>query len=90
MVLQNIVIFVTDSMANVKSGQTVHEARMVHNDGITVVGIGINIVEKDELREIASQPSSKYVFETHDYYNLYQLVPVVSAYICAGKLLRLF
>ena len=52
--------------------------------GITVVGIGINIFERDEMHEIASKPSSKFLFQTYDYYNLNSLVPKVSSYICIG------
>ena len=77
-------MFITDSMANVKNAQTVHEARLVHHAGITVVGIGINVFEQDEIRDIASKPSSKFLFQTYDYYNLNSLVPKVSSYICIG------
>ncbi|CAH1773019.1 unnamed protein product, partial [Owenia fusiformis] len=77
----NVAIIITDSESNVNHEMTVPEARLVKEDGITVLGVGIGLSERrHELEGIASAP--QLVHFVHDYESLINNTASLTDPIC--------
>lgn len=67
--VDSIAIVITDGFSNVNADQTVPKAQLAQQNGITIIGVGIedqdgmNLVE---VEDISSQPPSKYSFAVID------------------------
>ena len=83
MAFQDICIYITDGVSNVDSGQTIPEARLVTNAGVTVIAIGIALSDTRELKSIASQP--RFMFNVDNFDDLEELALKMVIPLCSGS-----
>lgn len=67
--VDNIAVVLTDGLSNVNADQTIPKAQLAQQNGITIIGVGIE--DQDgmnlmEVEDISSQPPSKYSFAVID------------------------
>lgn len=85
--INNIALFLTDGISNINSRQTVPQAQLAKEDGITIYGVGIGLTDLRELEAIASSPKEEHVFLIDNFDQLYGLHTKIFTTICPGKVL---
>ena len=70
-------------MSNINASQTVAEARLVSNAGVTVITIGIGLSDTSEIESIASQP--RFVINVDSFDDLEELALTMATPLCTGS-----
>lgn len=81
----HIAILLTDGVSNVNAERTVPEARLAHNQGIAVVGIGVGLSNTRELSAVVSSPPSKFMHLVDNFYDLKNFAPKLLRPLCSGE-----
>ena len=80
--LNNVAILLTDGNSN-DFAQTLLQARLAREQGITLITVGINDwINMDELREIASDPDDLNVFQIDKFDQITRLRNDIKAILC--------
>ncbi|XP_009707117.1 PREDICTED: collagen alpha-1(XIV) chain-like, partial [Cariama cristata] len=74
-----VVVLITDG----KSDDSVEdEARVLQDGGVTVFAVGIKDADKNELNQIASEPTAEHVLYVEDFHLLHNVAPKLSRRLC--------
>lgn len=80
----NIAILITDGKSTDKQ-KTMEAAERLKAAGVIVFSIGIDKADEEELKAIASNPSSEYVFFVESFSSLDKIKEHISSDICTSK-----
>ncbi len=79
---KNVAVVITDGVSNSRDWQTIPEAQQCKDDGIHIVGIGVQLGNVAEIKEIASRPNTTNTFFADTFQDLVALAPQVADAIC--------
>ena len=79
-----IAIILTDGTSN-SFNNTIQQAALLKQAGVTVFAIGVGNINQKELQEIASQPSSSHMFVVNDFNALTQINGSLKQATCEGN-----
>ena len=83
---RNMAVIITDGESNINSYDVEPESRRLHEAGVRVLGIGINLKDSRELNIIASTPKETNRFDVDDFNKLSKLKTDLFPTRCKGIL----
>lgn len=81
--VRNIVVLLTDGLANVRTRATMKEVRLASREGIQIVPIGITVGSMNEMKGMAADPE-RGVFFTPSFHQLTNITQSVAEYLLEG------
>ncbi|KAK3086045.1 hypothetical protein FSP39_012585 [Pinctada imbricata] len=78
----NIAVLITDGLSNVKDGRTILEADLTRKENIQIYTIGIGVPFLKEMRNIASKPLWRFLYDVSNVEELIQLGAHIYETIC--------
>lgn len=83
----NVVVFITDGMSTINSEETIPQAVLAKNEGITIYSIGVGLDKTEQIDAIASKPLSRYRYNVQYFTSLFSLTKLLVDSIYLGKFL---
>eukprot|EP00918_Siedleckia_nematoides_P036496 GHVU01079281.1.p1 GENE.GHVU01079281.1~~GHVU01079281.1.p1 ORF type:complete len:553 (-),score=30.11 GHVU01079281.1:425-2083(-) len=81
--IRNVVLLITDGESTIDSNLTIPEAEMAKNEDAVIFVVGItNMINEDELKNIASTPVVDHYFNSTDIDMLYSLETQIIKHVC--------
>ena len=83
---QDLLVLVTDGVSNVRHFDTVPEARLLRNHGVTVAVVGVGLTDTREVVQMSSPPSGKFMKNVPTFDDLSELAHELAVTLCSGGL----